>query len=637
MSDMADINAVSMATVYINMVNINGQIHQIGKNGLLYLPDAPNTPVVDLGGTALTLAKMAQNGADLGKTFKDVSWRTPFGAKIQFPSSAKNVLGALRMVSPLVNTIRVDFNAATLGNRHYLATFKEFTTAAADLGYQLIIQYSDGAMAGAASEKGRVKTSDPSGRMHAIGTEWRRVLAWFEAPEQAQLLTAVYGWELINEPMAYADSPEGGRSYAKDIAAVYHDFGIDWHGRKILVGGLRASAQFRNVDVETIRAAIGDRLVWSVHAYPDWVNAKEAQIDDREFASNMLARLGPVIGDDILVSEAHLGAEDANGNAVPDLLEFSASGAAAASFNAARNGDWFAKQGIGWTYWPPVGRGNSFLFNAGKGKLDIRVEQLAFANDIWSTDEQGHGDMASDQELVARALEPGIVKTPLAMAYGYGGDDSVLGQSDRINMIYGGPGDDLIRGGGLGDYLFGQGGDDRLLGLAGDDILLGGSGDNHLDGGEGNDWLEAGTGRNILSGGDGDDVFLAGAGAQISTGEGADIIVPGAADTEGRALVISDLGPQDRIDLSGLTTSGSKHPVELRIADISIIGGGGGLRIWEQRSGIDIILTEGSLSGFRGDETFIGSPKGVSLVRFSPDQLQFQFDPGTLEVYPSIK
>ncbi|EMI55710.1 calcium-binding protein [Rhodopirellula sallentina] len=75
--------------------------------------------------------------------------------------------------------------------------------------------------------------------------------------------------------------------------------------------------------------------------------------------------------------------------------------------------------------------------------------------------------------------------------YGGAGDDDI--STDRRLTIpvalFGGIGDDKLRGGGAGDYLSGGAGEDRLLGSDGDDILVGGWGIDRLDGGRDDDLL----------------------------------------------------------------------------------------------------------------------------------------------------
>ena len=81
---------------------------------------------------------------------------------------------------------------------------------------------------------------------------------------------------------------------------------------------------------------------------------------------------------------------------------------------------------------------------------------------------------------------------------------------DGNDIVYGGTGNDTLRGDAGDDLLYGGAGNDTLHGGVGSDILLGGAGHDVLYGGVGND---------ILSGGDGADKFFfdAAAGNDILT------------------------------------------------------------------------------------------------------------------------
>lgn len=75
----------------------------------------------------------------------------------------------------------------------------------------------------------------------------------------------------------------------------------------------------------------------------------------------------------------------------------------------------------------------------------------------------------------------------------YGGEGSDDLSADRQLAIpvrlFGGAGDDKIRGGAADDFLDGGAGDDRLYGFDGDDVLVGGWGADRLDGGDGDDLM----------------------------------------------------------------------------------------------------------------------------------------------------
>lgn len=81
------------------------------------------------------------------------------------------------------------------------------------------------------------------------------------------------------------------------------------------------------------------------------------------------------------------------------------------------------------------------------------------------------------------------------IVYGRAGDDSITVERGiaQPSIIYGGDGDDTIRGGNGTGILIGGNGDDDLTGGGVSDILIGGSGADTLVGGSGEDILIAGS------------------------------------------------------------------------------------------------------------------------------------------------
>jgi hypothetical protein len=155
-------------------VLVDGQPYAVAKNGTLTSSDDLTQPTLDSDGVPLTIEAAVAEGRAVSEPFSDVSWRTPFGANVQHPKDAATFLDGLLEVAPEVNTLRIDFNAQTLDNPTALARFEELALAAVDRDLQLIIQYSDGEMAGRATpDEGAYpsKTPDPSVRMEEIGAE----------------------------------------------------------------------------------------------------------------------------------------------------------------------------------------------------------------------------------------------------------------------------------------------------------------------------------------------------------------------------------------------------------------------------------------------------------------------------------
>ncbi len=119
-------------------------------------------------------------------------------------------------------------------------------------------------------------------------------------------------------------------------------------------------------------------------------------------------------------------------------------------------------------------------------------------------------------QRVAELDDAGITTV---VVYAQAGNDLLQVQSkvgQRI-VAYGGPGHDVLFGGGQDDLLEGGPGDDQLFGQDGHDLLRGGQGRDGLFGGRGNDilmgeddrdWLFDIQGRNLLIGGLGRDLLF---------------------------------------------------------------------------------------------------------------------------------
>lgn len=103
------------------------------------------------------------------------------------------------------------------------------------------------------------------------------------------------------------------------------------------------------------------------------------------------------------------------------------------------------------------------------------------------------------------------------------GNDTITGTSKEFNELYGGAGNDTIKGNKGDDELYGGTGNDKLYGGAGDDYLVGGEGDDKLYGGAGHDYLVGGEGNDLLKGDAGDDVLIGGTGTDtLQGGKGKD-------------------------------------------------------------------------------------------------------------------
>ncbi|MDE0391731.1 MAG: calcium-binding protein [Rhodospirillales bacterium] len=108
---------------------------------------------------------------------------------------------------------------------------------------------------------------------------------------------------------------------------------------------------------------------------------------------------------------------------------------------------------------------------------------------------------------IGRDVDPftGTDASALMLDGSQGNTTMAMGGYDRV---FGGEGDDTLKGGDDPDDLYGEEGDDSLFGGEGADRLFGGEGNDTLDGGAGEDLLVGGEGNDTLTGGAGADTFV---------------------------------------------------------------------------------------------------------------------------------
>lgn len=156
------------------------------------------------------------------------------------------------------------------------------------------------------------------------------------------------------------------------------------------------------------------------------------------------------------------------------------------------------------------GAGNDFI-DGGAG-VDIVVETST--GDITLTDTQ----------LFANGVDNLVNIEQADLTAGDGDDiiDVTAFTTSLGTFLYGGLGDDTIRGAEFRDVIFGLEGDDLLIGNGGDDDLMGSAGRDTMSGGAGNDRLRGqGGSGDVLIGGLGDDILDGGAGNDrlVETGD----------------------------------------------------------------------------------------------------------------------
>jgi len=104
------------------------------------------------------------------------------------------------------------------------------------------------------------------------------------------------------------------------------------------------------------------------------------------------------------------------------------------------------------------------------------------------------------------------------------GNDHLYGQSasggtDSADSIDGGSGSDYIQGNAGNDTLTGGDGTDRINGGANDDLISAGIGNDSVNGNLGNDTIDGGDGNDSLRGGKNDDVLTGGNGEDYLQGD----------------------------------------------------------------------------------------------------------------------
>lgn len=146
-----------------------------------------------------------------------------------------------------------------------------------------------------------------------------------------------------------------------------------------------------------------------------------------------------------------------------------------------------------------------------------------------------------------------------------------LNPGEMVVLVVSEPGRDLLiegahnetdyRTGMVDDAIYGGTGNDILRGHVGDDIIAGGQGGDVISSGKGNDTVEGGSdadiifsgrGSNEIDGGEGDDLFIVSGGrgddhSTIITGKGNDLILI----SPGQNLTIKDFEGGDRIGFDG--------------------------------------------------------------------------------------
>ncbi|MBC7739134.1 MAG: hypothetical protein H7245_18435 [Candidatus Saccharibacteria bacterium] len=478
----------------------------------------------------INIAVTAADGS--GRVWQDPTQMIPTGMY----GNPETFVAGIKAALPLVNALRVQFNEYSFNDDGSMnPQFERFLAAAAAQGYQLTLTYGSGDVQNTgigsatypyltnaeAYEALQANFADVSGA-------WGQMMDWMD--DHASTAVAVYGWDLMNEAASYRNTVRTNGAdathaladfvqlYAEHNAALAAQIEARAQGR-ILVGGWGYNGDFLTLAntpmgsgsaLDYLRAAVGDRLVWSGHLYPGWMGTNLVS-DPTSFAARLDTIFADLKGDDLLITEMNIdGAVDDMG-LPPDHVDLFADGL-----------DWFALNGVGLGWYPGVQTGSSHLiFIEADGDLILRHQHsLAHALDAFSLGESqplhdGNERIATTLTQASLRNEPYQIDagegnadalTKYGTAFGFGGADTLQGTLVSNDFLYGGTGDDVLRAIGGDDFLFGQGDADRLNG---------GSGIDHLFGGADNDTLNGGSGRNVLAGGAGDDTYVLNSGREF--------------------------------------------------------------------------------------------------------------------------
>ena len=158
--------------------------------------------------------------------------------------------------------------------------------------------------------------------------------------------------------------------------------------------------------------------------------------------------------------------------------------------------------------------------DAGDGDDDVRVPADGYGS--WVDVDGGLGDDRLQGGVVTYADRTAPVVVDLATGSGgQAGEHDLLSEIDGVR---GGAGDDVIvsdrRGGlrcfdddlGRANLIWGGPGDDRIAGGGGADCVMGDSGDDRIAAGAGRDWADGGPGSDRVTGGGGSNVLYGGPG-----------------------------------------------------------------------------------------------------------------------------
>lgn len=433
---------------------------------------------------------------------------------------------------PGVNCIRIPFNSNSFnpdGTLHPL--FERFLVAAASQGLQLIPVLADGNAQEFDGTTAAITTALNGTIFDNVRRGWTMMNDWMERHPEVE--SAVYGWELLNEPATYARAILNAASLSRaavqaEMVALYTNHMIELASiisegsdARVLVsawgyGGdteTLATTQISGVSaIDYLREALGGDLVWSVHYYPGWMGTS-GTTDPAALQRYWADFLAPLGEDNIIMTEIN-----ASGSATFNPFQGEQVNTA-----TALSLEWLLAAGVGIGWFPALQTGASGLALIERDG-DIRyLNQPSLAAALNAFSFLGNGTALSAGELLQPTLVAAVLRNQLGdpdyadgrldrvdfagFAFGYGGNDTIIGSPEANNFLYGGMGNDLVAGSAHDDFLFGQ---------DGDDFIVSGDGIDHVFGGKGNDTILGDSLNNTAYGGNGADLFVVATGASLT-------------------------------------------------------------------------------------------------------------------------
>lgn len=201
---------------------------------------------------------------------------------------------------------------------------------------------------------------------------------------------------------------------------------------------------------------------------------------------------------------------------------------------------------------------------------------------------------------------PTVANTGLLQIFGMSGQDTL--SLDEANgalpsaHLYGGDGNDTLRGGAAADLLFGQAGVDTLLGQGGADQLFGGAAADTLTGGDADDQLFGQNDNDRLVWNPGDDTDLNEGGAGLDTTE-----VNGGNGAE----VFSTTANGTRVRFDRVTPA--PFSIDIGTTENLVVNANGGNDNFSATGNLAALIRI-TVDGGTGDDTLLGSNGADTLI-----------------------